>query len=208
MIDWIAAIVALGYASLLLELTVLHVPSVASTRRIWSRSPTVVEGYSPAWRGVFDFSAARKVVLFVLPVVVIWGVLLYPAVALLVGDALGDHLFAAVPGTSLLAALLIVVGRAITLSSVLTLRRAGRALNGDRLTTRGLFRFSRNPGLVGMYLFVGGLWLTSPSLTMLCGTAVYVLYMDVKVRMEEDYLSTTAGEAYRHYRQRTPRYLP
>jgi protein-S-isoprenylcysteine O-methyltransferase Ste14 len=58
-----------------------------------------------------------------------------------------------------------------------------------------------------MYMFVSGLWLAAPSVAMLCGMAVYVVHMDFKVRMEEDYLGNTIGEPYRSYQQRTPRYL-
>jgi protein-S-isoprenylcysteine O-methyltransferase Ste14 len=202
------AIVVVAYASLAFELTILHVPSAASSRNIWLSPPAVEAAYSPAWRRIFGFSRWRKVALFMSPVLVAWGVYLYPSIALLgAGDPLGDHLFATTSATNLAAATLVVAGRAITLGSVLALRRGSRWTDAG-LTTDGLFRYSRNPGLVGMYTFVSGLWLAAPSLTMVCGILVYVFYMDFKVRMEEDYLGNTVGEAYRAYQRRTRRYLP
>jgi protein-S-isoprenylcysteine O-methyltransferase Ste14 len=59
-----------------------------------------------------------------------------------------------------------------------------------------------------MYTFVLGLWLATPSLAMLCGILVYVVHMDFKVRLEEDFLANTVGEGYRLYERRTRRYLP
>ena len=205
----LAAVVVLAYASLAFELTILHVPSVASSRNIWLSRPAVEAAYSPTWRSVFGASRSRKIALFILPVLVAWGVYLYPLIALLgAGDPLGDQLFATTSATNAAAAVLIVAGRAITLGSVLALRRASRGTTGSGLTTDGLFRYSRNPGLMGMYMFASGLWLTAPSLTMLCGILVYVVHMDFKVRMAEDYLGNTMGEAYRAYHRRTRRYLP
>lgn len=204
---FMAVIVMVAYASLAFELTILHVPSVASSRNIWVREPAVEAAYSPIWRTVFGLSRSKKVALFV-PVLVVWGVYLYPSIALLGGgDPLGDQLFATTRATNAAAAVLIIAGRAITLGSVLTLR--GCSSWADRgLSTEGLFRYSRNPGLVGMYAFVAGLWLTAPSLTMVCGIGVYVIHMHFKVRMEEDYLGNTIGEAYQAYQRRTRRYLP
>jgi protein-S-isoprenylcysteine O-methyltransferase Ste14 len=204
----LAAIVVLAYASLAFELTILHVPSAASSWNIWLRPPELEAVYSPAWRGVFGLSRSRKAALFVLPVLVVWGVFLYPSIALFAGDLLGDQLFATTSATNVAAAMLIVAGRAITLGSVVTLRRTSGRMFRGALTTDGLFRCSRNPGLVGMYTFVSGLWLAAPSLAMLCGILVYVAYMHFKVRMEEDFLENTKGEAYRVYHRSTRRYLP
>jgi protein-S-isoprenylcysteine O-methyltransferase Ste14 len=205
----LAVIVAGGYASLVFELTVLHVPSAASARNLWLGQPSIAAGFSPARRAIFGFAPLKKVTLLLLPVLVIWGVYAYPPIALLTGgDPLGDQLFTPSAATRMVAALLIVGGRAITLGSVLTLRRAGRRAIEGGLAVDGLFRYSRNPGLVGMYTFVLGLWLATPSLAMLCGILVYVVHMDFKVRLEEDFLANTVGEGYRLYERRTRRYLP
>lgn len=206
----VTATILLGYGSLLFELTALHVPSVASTRAIWSRSGAVEVAYSPPYRRVFRLSRPQKLLLFMLPLLVTYGVYLYPLMTLWGSrDPLGDHLITTSILSDGLAAFLIVAGRAITLASVLTIRSDGRgAADAPALYTDGPFRHSRNPGLVGMYVFVTGLWLAGPSLVMLAGMLVYFLHMDFKVRMEEDYLQNQFREAYSAYRRRTSRYWP
>ncbi len=206
----LAAIVLVAYASLAFELTVLHVPSVASSLNIWSRPPTVEAAYSPAYRGVFGLSRPTKLLMLALPLIVTYGVYLYPLMAVFGSrDPLGDHMFVPLGITDALSALMVVTGRVIALGSVISVRSAnGRATEPVGLCTSGPFRYSRNPGLIGMYVFVVGLWLAAPSLTMLGGMLAYVLYMDFKVRMEEDYLQNRFGESYHTYRQRTSRYWP
>lgn len=206
----LTAVVLAAYVSLGLELTVLHVPSVASSWKIWTRSAAVEQGYSATYRRVFGFPRALKAVLFVAPLAVVYGIYVYPLVVLMGWpDPLGDYAFSGSAATDVLAVSLIVVGRSITLHSVVSLRREqARAAEPGRVSTHGLFRHSRNPGLVGMYLFVVGLWLTAPSLSMLAGIVVYVLHMDFKVRMEEDYLLNRFGDSYRVYRRTTSRYWP
>lgn len=207
---WLVALVLLAYASLLVELTLLHVPSVASSRSIWARSPAVVAGYSPSYRAVFSFSRAKKILLFVLPLGAVFGAYLYPLTAIWSrADFLGDYAFAPSLSTDVLAALLIALGRCVALTAVVAMRRLRATPESELvLQTGGPFRHSRNPGLVGMYTFLLGLWVTTPSLTMLVAFGVYVLYMDFKVRMEEDYLRNRFGPAYLEYCRRTSRYWP
>lgn len=210
MTTWVAAIVVTAYVSLAVELTVLHVASVASSRTIWSASAELVAAYSPLYRRVFRLSQSAKVLAFGLPLLVIYGVYTYPLLVLWAGaDPLGDYLFAPAAATDVLGAALVVCGRVLALAAVLTIRRHNDQLGDSfRLHTGGPFRWSRNPGLLGMYLFVGGLWLVTPSATMLFGLALYVSYMDFKVRMEEDFLMNKFGSSYAEYRLRTGRYLP
>ena len=206
----LAVVVLAAYVSLAFELTVLHVPSVASTAKIWSRPVTVERAYSPAYQGVFGLPRARKLLLFVIPLVAVYGVFLYPLVVIFAPlDPSGDRAFATTSLTNALSASLIVTGRALTLASVVSIRRGSdRGTEPVALRMSGLFRHSRNPGLIGMYLFAVGLWVAAPSVVMLCGILVYMIHMDFRVRMEEDYLENKFGESYRAYRGRTSRYWP
>jgi protein-S-isoprenylcysteine O-methyltransferase Ste14 len=210
MMAWVAAIVVTAYASLAVELTALHVASVASSRTIWSAPAELVAAYSPLYQRVFRLSPSAKVLAFGLPLLVIYGLYTYPMLVLWAGaDPLGDYLFAPAAVTDLLGAALVVCGRVLALGAVLTIRRHNdQAGDSFHLHTAGPFRWSRNPGLLGMYLFVGGLWLITPSATMLLGIALYAAYMDFKVRMEEDFLINKFGGSYAAYRLRTGRYLP
>lgn len=204
----VAIVILLAYASLAVELTWLHVPSVASSRNLWLRPPELVAGYSRGYRDLFAWSWLKKGFVLALPLVAAYGVYLYPLVALWgPHDPLGDHAFQTSVVSAALALALIVIGRCITLASVVTIR--GQAASAaSPLHTSGPFRYSRNPGLVGMYVFVAGLWLAAPSLTMLAGIAIYVVHMHFKVRMEEDFLVNRFGEPYLAYCRRTSRYWP
>ncbi|MEM1437719.1 MAG: methyltransferase [Pseudomonadota bacterium] len=203
----IGALIVVCYLLLAIELTVLHTPSVASSRRLWSPDDEELAFYSPEYRRWFELPPLQKALRFVLPLVIVYGVFLYPLADLIWGpEVLGDYLL--IPGTALTvaAAALMIIGRALTLGSVFALRRYA-AEDHCALQTRSIFRWSRNPGLVGMYVMFAGFWLAMPSLTFALGLVVYVLHMHAKVRLEEDYLGNRFGADFRHYRERTPRYL-
>jgi len=206
----VAAVILASYASLAFELFVLRVPSVASSLSIWAPDAELLAGYSPRYRALFTFGAPRKILLFVLPLLAAYGLFLYPLLVVWQGqNLLGDDLFEPGAATASVAISLMILGRFVALRSASTIRRRnaqrGRSFH---LHTTGLFRWSRNPGLVGMYLFVAGLWLCTPSALMAVGALVYVLHMDFKVRMEEDFLQNKFGRAYLEYRSKTGRYLP
>jgi protein-S-isoprenylcysteine O-methyltransferase Ste14 len=210
MTAWVAIAVVAAYASLAAELTLLHVASVASSRGIWAAPAALVRGYSAAYRRVFEWPLAAKILAFGVPLLFVYGVYAYPLLVLVAGpDPFGDYLFTPRAWSDALGAALVVGGRALALAAAATIRR-GNAQSGAafRLHTSGPFRWSRNPGLLGMYAFVSGLWLITPSAAMLLGVALYAAYMDFKVRMEEDFLANKFGGRYLEYRSRTGRYLP
>ncbi len=207
--SYVTAAIVLSYVSLVVELTVLHVPSVASSLRIWSADPGVVSHYSPRYLELFALGPTRKVIRFGLPLLVTYAVYLFPLLVLFGGlDPLGDYVFEPSSGTSVAAVTAIAVGRVVALWTAWTLRKSGSKLGDSSfLHTSGAFRMSRNPGLVGMYVFVAGLWIAAPSASMSIGILVYMIYMDFKVRMEEDFLQNKFGDAYLDYQARTARYL-
>jgi protein-S-isoprenylcysteine O-methyltransferase Ste14 len=206
----VAAIIVLAYVSLLVELTILHVPSVASSKRIWIGDTEIAASYSGEYRRLFGFRKSAKFAFFIVPVLISCATFAYPLLTIALGaDPLGDYMLAPTHGSNAAAALLVILGRVCTLASVVTIRRDNRQVGDSfELHRAGLFRWSRNPGLVGMYAFVFGLWLAAPSASMLAGIVVYVASMDFKVRMEEDFLESRFGRAYLDYRARTGRYMP
>jgi protein-S-isoprenylcysteine O-methyltransferase Ste14 len=207
---FVSVAVLAAYVSLAIELTVLHVPSVASSRRIWTPRAELVRSYSPRYRRVFAWPRSLKVLVLGVPLAAAYGVFVFPLLVLWRGaDPFGDYLYAPSATTDLLGLCMVVAGRALALAAVVTIRRQNEQ-RGDsfRLHVSGPFRWSRNPGLVGMYLFVAGLWLVAPSASMALGIVLYVAYMDFKVRMEEDFLANKFGGSYAEYRLRTGRYLP
>ncbi len=195
------------YLSLALELTVLHTPSVASSRRIWASDDAGLEFHSERYRRWFRLSPWQKTLRFVLPLVIVYAVFAYPLLELWRGPAVfGDFLYAPDTLAEIAAVSMLIAGRALTLGSVFALRRFAAA--GHRaLQTRWVFRVSRNPGLVGMYVMFIGFWLAMPSASFALGILVYMLHMHFKVRLEEDYLVNRFGGDFSRYRDRTPRYL-
>lgn len=75
------------------------------------------------------------------------------------------------------------------------------------LVTKGIYRYSRNPGFLGFDLFFIGLFLQFPNLWTLIGVVVLVLLLHLQILEEEKFLMTTGGEAYLAYRKRTRRYF-
>lgn len=76
------------------------------------------------------------------------------------------------------------------------------------LVTSGLYRFSRNPIFLAMLIAIAGYALLLPtglSLALLVGT---YFGMRRQVAVEETYLLSTYGEAYRIYAQRVGRFVP
>ncbi|MDH3613221.1 MAG: hypothetical protein OEU90_00285 [Gammaproteobacteria bacterium] len=203
------ALLLAAYLTLVGELIFLHVPSVASTLQILSTGSHTDAGYSERYAALFRYSRTTKILLFVAPIGVIYALFAYPLVVVVQGtDPLGDYLFIPVDSLQTAGAATLVVGRIVTLSATSSIRINNRQLGESFfLHTTGLYKWTRNPGLVGMYLFVAGIWLMMPSLTMAVGIVVYIAYMDFKIRMEEDFLSRKFGEHYDEYRRLTGRYL-
>lgn len=97
---------------------------------------------------------------------------------------------------------------------VLAQRRMGKSwrIGIDRseaptLVRQGLFARSRNPIFLAMRLNLLGLFLTAPNAVTLAVLAAGEVLMQVQVRLEEDFLGRSLGEAYADYRRLTPRWL-
>jgi protein-S-isoprenylcysteine O-methyltransferase Ste14 len=210
MATYVACVILIAYVSLLLELTAIRVPSVASSANLYASRDVLVGGYSLHYQRLFRLHKALKIAFFFAPLSIVYAVYAYPLLVIWLGpDLLGDYLFLPTIALDIAATLLIVAGRALAIATALTLRRDNaQAGESFHLHTTGLLRWSRNPGLVGMYVFCLGVWLAVPSISLLAGMAFYFLYMDFKVRMEEDFLSNKFGAGYVDYCAVTRRYLP
>ncbi len=201
-------VILIAYGSLLLELVVFPIPSEASTYQIFFEAAP--DGRSTSEADALERARERapwvKFVRFFLPTAL--GVLLFlvPPVAAFWPELtryLGPLTGLETPGMRSTGLFVILLGRAITFTSVLQLRRHKEI----DLASLGWFRFSRNPGLVGMYVFYLGNCLAFPCLALFVGFFPYVLNMHTRVLMEESHLSRRLGSPYRDYLRRVPRYL-
>ena len=77
-----------------------------------------------------------------------------------------------------------------------------------QLITTGLYAFIRNPTYLGIFLLNAGVWLIWPTWTVFVLNMLFVIFLEIQVRCEEDYLLATHKEAYFDYSKRTKRYIP
>ena len=204
----VQVIVFLMYISLLLELTVFHVPSVASSLNIWNPNDDLLKYYSEKYSKIFTMSKWKKFCLFILPLGVIYVTYFFPS--FLYFDTPLDLALIFTPTTLVLVLgiLLMLIGRYITFSSVLTIRNQNEQKEDSfMLHTEGGFSKIRNPGLVGLYIFLIGIWFVIPSAYFLVGIIFYMCYMHFKVLMEEDFLTNRFGKSYEQYFTNTKRYF-
>ena len=77
----------------------------------------------------------------------------------------------------------------------------------DKPVTKGVYRFSRNPGYFGMFLIFGGTGIACVSWVFLLLTAVFIILFHIAVVSEERSCLQKYGNAYREYMNRTPRWI-
>ncbi|MBN1690993.1 MAG: isoprenylcysteine carboxylmethyltransferase family protein [Dehalococcoidia bacterium] len=79
-----------------------------------------------------------------------------------------------------------------------------------KLITTGLYAYSRNPMLMGIFLvFFGvGVLTGSPSLTLLYSPLLVLFFYFQITRVEEIEMEMKFGQAYREYKHRVPRFFP
>lgn len=191
-----------AYASLVIEMTVFPIPSEASVWQLLAEQRE--EHHGDALARARSHSRLRKLVTFFLPTA--FGVALF-VLPLLVRLGIPGTSFADIAISPALAAsglALVLLGRAITFTSVLQLRAQKRRGGGP---PGGLFLWSRNPGLVGMYTMYLGLCCLHPHWLMWLGFPIYVANMTGRVRLEEANLLARHGASWQRYAAVTPRYL-
>ena len=126
--------------------------------------------------------------------------------------------WAPTPLVAIISAILMIVGLALSIWSIVHMKKVGEgnpfdAYNHEvaprtkHLMTDGPYRFSRNPMLLGIYIYDIGVMLWLLSWWPLLVFAVEVIFLTVQVRSEEKRLEKDFGDEYRTYKQQVPRYL-
>jgi protein-S-isoprenylcysteine O-methyltransferase Ste14 len=199
----IDVVVLFAYASLLLELVVFPIPSEASTWQLLAPNESTAGGELAR---VQQLPLPRKLLLYALPTAVGVALFLIPLACIVFPAVRPSLLVAPQPIAALVGAVVIVAGRVVTFTSVLHLRRSRAA--GAAAMPGGWFRWSRNPGLVGMFVFYAGLALVCLTPVLWLGLPLYFGNMHRRVRIEEAHLGARLGAAWGAYSARVPRYLP
>lgn len=191
-----------AYASLVIEMTCFPIASEASVWQLLAEQRN--ERTGDALARARSHSRLRKVVTFFLPTA--FGVSLF-VLPLLVRMGIPGTEFADIaipPALTAIGIGLVLLGRGITFASVLQLRAKKRQGGGP---PGGLFTWSRNPGLVGMYTMYLGLCCLHPHWLMWIGFPIYVANMTSRVRLEEANLLAHHGDSWQRYAAVVPRYL-
>jgi protein-S-isoprenylcysteine O-methyltransferase Ste14 len=116
------------------------------------------------------------------------------------------------------AILLMAVGLALSIWSIVYMKKVGEGNPLDAynhevaprtkyLMTGGPYRFTRNPMLLGIYIYDIGVLLWLHSWWPLLVFAVEVIFLTLQVRSEEKRLEADFGDEYRSYKLRVPRYF-
>jgi len=93
-----------------------------------------------------------------------------------------------------------------------TIEKAGTPIRTDRpvprLVTDGPYRYTRNPGYLGLAMFYAGIAVLRNALwaILLLPVVVYVIQREV-IGREERYLERTFGEEYLVYKARVRRWV-
>jgi len=106
-----------------------------------------------------------------------------------------------------LAILLMIIGFLMVAFSMPFLGRRSFGREVGSLRSDGLYRYSRNPQLVGGFFFIVGYAMLWPSWQGALWASLWLLIAHWMVRAEETHLEDVFGDEYRAYCVRTPRYL-
>ena len=106
-----------------------------------------------------------------------------------------------------LAVFLMNTGLSAVLLSMPFLGRRSFGREVGQLHASGIYHYSRNPQLVGSFLFIVGYVLLWPSWTGLLWASLWLPICYLMVRAEEEHLAKAFGKDYEEYCRRTPRYV-
>lgn len=197
------------YLTFLYELIGIPVPSVASTYQLVFTKDEVF-GQPNMLAKVRRWPLPLKMLLLVFPTGLMVAIYLLPLVQAVWPGATG-YLHPAMMTswqTAVLGIVLSLLGRGVGLTAAWTMHQQESAVdNHFSLETKGLFSFTRNPILLGMYLTFAGLWLLYPSWEMGVGFVLLVGNMHFRVLLEEAFLQQQFGQPYEAFVARTRRYI-
>jgi protein-S-isoprenylcysteine O-methyltransferase Ste14 len=77
----------------------------------------------------------------------------------------------------------------------------------DKVITKGLYSFTRNPAYIGMLLMQTGLGIACASWLYLLLAAVLTILLNANLSAEERYCLHKYGDDYRKYKNKTPRWI-
>ena len=82
------------------------------------------------------------------------------------------------------------------------------AQGGNELYIAGLHRYVRHPLYLGTFLFIWGLWIVVPTLSLLIANSIITIYTLIAIPLEERKLLKEFGDSYKKYSETVPRIIP
>lgn len=182
----IAIIIILIYVSFILEFLFWPVPSEASTGHLLRN-----------WRSNKIKFNLIYLLIFILNSLFAITPLLISLLSLYYKDLFQINLF------TYLGLILGWFGRLISVYSAYILHKSELRF----LVRISIFKWSRNPISLGLFITFFGLILILPYYSMIAGYLVFVLSINYKIGIEEKFLLEKYGTVYHHYVRSTPKYL-
>lgn len=143
-----------------------------------------------------------------------------PAAALLLAVAMWLATFAssalafALPYRLAIALAVAALGGAISAAGLVLFRRVRTTVNPTRpddassLVATGIYRFTRNPMYLGLFLVLAGWAIYLTNAVAFAGPLLFVLYINrFQIEPEERALAAKFGTAFDDYRRRTRRWI-
>jgi methanethiol S-methyltransferase len=78
----------------------------------------------------------------------------------------------------------------------------------NELMITGIHKYVRHPLYTGTFIFIWGLWIVYPFLSLLITNVIITIYTLIGIRFEEKKLVKEFGESYKLYRENTPMLIP
>lgn len=198
-----------GYLSLLVELIFFHVPSVANTQNFFKKNNNYEVDESEYITKIYKWAMWKKIMILAVPFFFINIYFLLPFLYFFPNLHESKWLvFETNNWLIIIGTFCVIAGRLITFGSMLYMRKENKQIqNSFKLHVSGIFNYSRNPGLDGMFLFFTGFGILFPSFLIWGGLILYFFYMRFRVKIEEEFLKKLFKEEYLDYITRTKRFL-
>ncbi len=208
--SYIYIIIVAYYLSIILEIALIPVPSVASTWQLMFPDDGIrnqIERSSLIGK-VQDYSHWTKLWAIVIPYILAMLGYAFPLLWLVIGVLSQFDLFPMTFWNILIGTALLVSGRLVTIWSALSIRKDNSQKGEDfDLKTQGIFSRSRNPIVVGLHMGIIGLNILIPNYLFILLTCFYFGNIHFKILIEEDFLRQFFEGDYQSYIKKTKRYL-
>jgi protein-S-isoprenylcysteine O-methyltransferase Ste14 len=79
--------------------------------------------------------------------------------------------------------------------------------NSNKLITKGIFKYSRNPIFLFMDLYFTGIMLIYPNIVFIIMAICTIIGIHIQIIREENFLQNKFGEEYSKYKKHTRRYI-